>query len=88
MAEERQASYVLARRSFCGATKENEGKEKKKKTFTRPVASQNEPSGCSSKLAEKVRGEIFDFVSFPESYIILQVCSDGTTRWLLQGSGI
>lgn len=31
MAEERQASYVLARRSFCGATKENEGKEKKRK---------------------------------------------------------
>ncbi|KNE02562.2 hypothetical protein QG37_00372 [Candidozyma auris] len=63
-------------------------KKKKKKTFTRPVAFQNEPSGCSSKLAEKVRGEIFDFVSFPESYIILQVCSDGTTRWLSQGSGI
>lgn len=33
MAEERQASYVLARRSFCGATKENEGKEKKKENL-------------------------------------------------------
>lgn len=87
MAEERQASYVLVRRSFCGATKENERKEKKENLHSASRFPER-AEWVLQQVGRGIRGEIFDFVSFPESYIILQVCSDGTTTWLLQGSGI